>query len=81
MKKTRDELRAVIRELWKQPKTNNSAADFYIDMFERFGVLEIEESRSPAKRLADVLNHTSLSGRFTDILDFIDSAGLELVSK
>jgi len=78
---TRDEARAIIRDLWKQPKTNNSSADFYIVMFERFGVLEIEESRSPAKRLADVLNHTSLAGRFTDILDFIDSAGLELVSK
>ncbi len=78
---TRNEARAVIRDLWKQPKTNDSAADFYIDMFVRLGALEIEEPLSPAQRLHDVLKHTSLSGRFTDILDFIDNAGLQLVSK
>ncbi len=78
---TRNEARAVIRDLWKKPKTNDSAADFYVDMFVKFGALEIEEPLSPAQRLHDVLKHTSLSGRFTDILDFIDNAGLQLVSK
>ncbi len=78
---TRNEARAVIRDLWKKPKSDNSSVDFYIDMFVRLGALEIEEPLSPAQRLHDVLKRTSLSGRFTDILDFIDNAGLQLVSK
>ena len=81
MKKTRDELRAVIRDLWKQPKTNNSSADFYIDMFVKFGALEIEEPLPPVQRLHDALSHTSLATRFTDIVDYIDGAGLKLVDK
>jgi len=78
---TRNEARAIIRDLWKQPKTNDSAADFYVDMFVKFGALEIEEPLPPVRRLHNALIHTSLAIRFTDIVDYIDGAGLKLVDK
>ncbi len=82
---TRDEARAIVkaivRELWNQPRSDNSSADFYIDLFVKFGAMELVEPLSPAQRLHDTIGDTPLANKFVDFMNFVDKAGLKLVNK
>ncbi len=78
---TRDEARAVIRELWKQPKTDNSSADFYVDMFVKFGALDLDPAEDIVEALtAEISNrHARLPLKSKYVRFALEDLGFKLV--
>lgn len=78
---TREEARDVVSKVFKNPKTETSNVDFYIDLLIGFGVLNLEKSKTPEMLLYDELQHTTLEPKYANITHAIDAAGLRLVRK